>query len=137
MVCTAGRQDRDARTVLLATYLTTGVRFVFADGAFAGRLLDWAQQTLRTTLHILLKPAGQRGFAVIPRRWAVERTLACSPRTAPGPRLRTRPRRFRGHDLLGRDRHHHSTIRPRPTRNPKTPTRHPTRQLISQTRSDR
>jgi transposase len=77
MVCTAGRQDRDgAKTVLLAAYLTTGVRFVFADGAFAGRLLDWAQQTLRTTLHIVRKPAGQRGFAVIPRRWAVERTLA-------------------------------------------------------------
>jgi transposase len=29
-----------------------------------------------TTLHIVRKPAGQRGFAVIPRRWAVERTFA-------------------------------------------------------------
>jgi transposase len=77
MVCTAGRQDRDgAKAVLLATYLTTPVRFVFADGAFAGRLLDWAQTILATTLHIVRKPAGQRGFAVIPRRWAVERTLA-------------------------------------------------------------
>ena len=28
------------------------------------------------TLHIVRKPAGQRGFAVIPRRWAVERTFA-------------------------------------------------------------
>ncbi|MDT7663384.1 MAG: hypothetical protein QOD04_2940 [Pseudonocardiales bacterium] len=73
----AGRQDRDgAKTVLLATYLTTGVRFVFADGAFAGRLLDRAQTMLRTTLHIVRKPSGQHGFAVIPRRWAVERTLA-------------------------------------------------------------
>jgi transposase len=27
-------------------------------------------------LHIVRRPAGQRGFAVIPRRWAVERTLA-------------------------------------------------------------
>jgi transposase len=47
-----------------------------ADGAFAGRLLDWAQTLLRTALHIVRKPAGQRGFVVIPRRWAVERTLA-------------------------------------------------------------
>ena len=31
---------------------------------------------LRTTLHIVRKPADQRGFAVIPRRRAVERTLA-------------------------------------------------------------
>ena len=52
------------------------MRFVFADGAFAGRLLEWAQTLLGTTLHIVRKPAGQQGFAVIPRRWAVERTFA-------------------------------------------------------------
>jgi transposase len=70
-------QDRDgAKPVLLDTRLRTRVRFVFADGGFAGRLLDWAQTLLATTLHIVRKPAGQRGFAVIPRRWAVERTLA-------------------------------------------------------------
>jgi transposase len=77
VVLTAGVQDRDgAKPVLLETYLRTRVRFIFADGAFGGRLLDWAQTLLRTTLHIVRKPAGQRGFAVIPRRWAVERTLA-------------------------------------------------------------
>ncbi len=77
MVCTASRQDRDgAKTVLLATYLTTPVRFVFADAGFAGRLLDWAQTFLRTTVEVVRKPAGQRGFAVIPRRWVVERSLA-------------------------------------------------------------
>ena len=77
VVVTASMQDRDgAKPVLLETYLRTGVRFVFADGAFAGRLLDWAHTVLRTTLHIVRKPADQRGFAVIPRRWAVERTLA-------------------------------------------------------------
>jgi len=77
VVVTAGLQDRDgAKPVLLETYLRTRVRFVFADGAFAGRLLDWAQTLLRTTLHIVRKPAEQRGFAVIPRRWAVERTFA-------------------------------------------------------------
>jgi transposase len=77
VVVTASMQDRDgAKPVLLETYLRTGVRFVFADGAFAGRLLDWANTILATTLHIVRKPANQRGFAVIPRRWAVERTLA-------------------------------------------------------------
>ena len=70
-------QDRDgAKSALLDTYLRTPVRFVFADGGFAGRLVDWASQILRTTLHIVRKPADQRGFAVIPRRWAVERTFA-------------------------------------------------------------
>jgi transposase len=77
VVLSASVQDRDgAKSVLLDTYLRTRVRFVFADGGFAGRLLDWAQQLLRTTLHIVRKPAGQQGFAVIPRRWAVERTFA-------------------------------------------------------------
>ncbi len=59
-----------------AAYLLTPARFVFADGGLAGRLLDWAQTILRTTMHIVRKPADQRGFAVIPRRWAVERTFA-------------------------------------------------------------
>ena len=70
-------QDRDgAKSVLLDTYLRTPVRFVFADGGFAGRLLDWATRSCSPPLHIVRKPAGQRGFAVIPRRWAVERTFA-------------------------------------------------------------
>ena len=77
VVLAASVQDRDgAKSVLLDTYLRTPVRFVFADGGFAGRLLDWATQILRTTVHIVRKPAGQQGFAVIPRRWAVERTFA-------------------------------------------------------------
>jgi transposase len=77
VVVAASRQDRDgAKPVLLDTRLRTRVRYVFADGGFAGRLLDWAQNILATTLHIVRKPAGQQGFAVIPRRWAVERTFA-------------------------------------------------------------
>jgi transposase len=76
-VCTAGGQDRDgAKTILLATYLTTAVRSIVADGGFAGRPLDRAQTFLPTTLEVVGKPAGQRGFAVIPRRWAIERTFA-------------------------------------------------------------
>jgi transposase len=77
LVLSAAVQDRDgAKPALLQAYLLTPVRFIFADGGFAGRLLDWTQQVLATTLHIVRKPADQRGFAVIPRRWAVERTFA-------------------------------------------------------------
>lgn len=76
-VLAASVQDRDgAKSILLDTYLRTPVRYIFADGGFAGRLLEWATQILRTTLHIVRKPADQRGFAVLPRRWAVERTLS-------------------------------------------------------------
>jgi hypothetical protein len=68
MVCTASRQDRDgAKTIPLATYPTTRVRFVFADAGFAERLVEWARTVLRTTVAMVRKPAGQRGFAVIPR----------------------------------------------------------------------
>jgi hypothetical protein len=43
---------------------------------FAGRFVDWARDTLKTTVEIVRKPTEQRGFAVHPRRWVVERTLA-------------------------------------------------------------
>jgi transposase len=77
VVCAAGVQDRDgAKGVLLSLYLITPVRLVFADGGFAGRLVDWAAQILRTTIELVRRPTGQRGFAVIPRRWVVERTFA-------------------------------------------------------------
>ncbi|MEU7884240.1 hypothetical protein AB0B54_01950 [Microbispora bryophytorum] len=38
--------------------------------------MDWARDTLRTTLEIVRKPADQQGFSVISRRWVAERTLA-------------------------------------------------------------
>jgi len=38
------------------------VRFFFADGGFAGRLLEWASQILRSTIEIVRKPAGQQGL---------------------------------------------------------------------------
>ncbi|MCX5064661.1 IS5 family transposase [Micromonospora lupini] len=76
-VLAASWQDRDGgKTALLGMYLTSPVRHVFADQGFAGRFVDWARDTLRTTVEIVRKPAGQRGFAVHPRRWVVERTLA-------------------------------------------------------------
>ncbi|MEW1583949.1 transposase [Micromonospora vinacea] len=71
------RQDRDgAKGALLATYAATSIRHVFADSGFAGRLVDWARDLLRTTVEIVRKPADQNGFVVHPRRWVVERTLA-------------------------------------------------------------
>jgi transposase len=77
VVLAASVQDRDgAKTTLLSMYAAVPVRFVFADGGFAGRLVEWAKAILRTTLHIVRKPEGQQGFVLIPRRWPVERTFA-------------------------------------------------------------
>ncbi|MFD6754875.1 IS5 family transposase [Micromonospora gifhornensis] len=76
-VMAASVQDRDgAKTTLLSAYLLTPVRFVYADAGFAGTLVDWCQRILRTTLEIVRKAPGQKGFAVIARRWVVERSLA-------------------------------------------------------------
>ncbi len=76
-VLAASWQDRDgAKTALLGAYMISPIRHVYADQGFAGRLVDWTRDTLRTTLEIVRKPAEQRGFAVHPRRWVVERTLA-------------------------------------------------------------
>jgi transposase len=77
VVLAASVQDRDgANTALLHMYLAAPIRFVYADGGFGGKLLHWATSILRTSLHIVRKPEGQQGFAVIPRRWAVQQTLA-------------------------------------------------------------
>lgn len=76
-VLAASWQDRDgAKGALVAAYAATPIRYVFADQGFAGRLVDWCQHVLHTTLEIVRKPADQEGFVVHPRRWVVERTLA-------------------------------------------------------------
>jgi hypothetical protein len=73
----ASVHDRDgAKTTLLSMVHTVGVRFVLADGGFAGVLVDWWRRILATTLEIVRKPAVQKGFVLIPRRWPVERTFA-------------------------------------------------------------
>lgn len=38
--------------------------------------MTFARQFLRITLQIVRKPAGQRTFEVLSRRWVVERTLS-------------------------------------------------------------
>jgi len=73
----ASVQDRDgAKTTLLSMYLFTPVGFVYANAGFAGMLVDWCQRILRTVLEIVRKAPDRKGFAVIPRRWVVERSLA-------------------------------------------------------------
>jgi hypothetical protein len=67
----------DGCSALLGTYLSTRrCRFVFADAGFAGRLVEWARRVLGVIVDIVRKPEGQKGFSVLPRRWAAERSLA-------------------------------------------------------------
>jgi transposase len=77
-VTAASVQDRDGgRDVLKRLHQAQpGVRHVFADGGYAGRLVAVAKSAWAITVELVRKPAGQRGFAVLPRRWVVERTFA-------------------------------------------------------------
>ena len=49
---------------------------VFADGNYDGPLVEWAKNCYGYELEIVVKPKGQTGFSVLPRRWVVERTFA-------------------------------------------------------------
>jgi len=78
IITTASVQDRDgARTVLERLRFTMpSVVLVWADGGYAGKLIEWAERLLRVTVEIVRKPAGLHTFQVLPRRWVVERTFA-------------------------------------------------------------
>ncbi len=78
LVTAASVQDRDGARPLLAKMAAAceRVRLVWADGGYAGKLLDWARDTLHLRVQIVKRSDDQVGFVVLPRRWVVERTLA-------------------------------------------------------------
>jgi transposase len=78
LVTGAHVQDRDAGHLLMWIIRTVfpTIRLVWADGGYAGKLVDYAATTLGITVQIVSKLAGQVGFVVLPRRWCVERTFS-------------------------------------------------------------
>jgi transposase len=78
VVTAASVQDRDGARPALSALATAFpmVSLVWADGGYAGKLVEWAKATARIVLEIVRKREGQRTFEVLPRRWVVERTLA-------------------------------------------------------------
>jgi transposase len=79
VIVTAGSvQDRDGgRGILkLLKGLLPSVRHVFADGSYQGQLIAIAKQAWEIVVEVVKKPAEQIGFAVLPRRWVVERTFS-------------------------------------------------------------
>lgn len=77
LVTAASVQDRDGARPLLE--LLAGschrIRLVWADGGYAGKLLEWARTRVRITVAIVKRSDDASGFQVLPRRWVVERTL--------------------------------------------------------------
>ncbi|MET9428521.1 IS5 family transposase [Streptomyces sp. NPDC003036] len=76
-VTPADMTDRDAARELLWRLRLTQPQItqVWADSAYAGQLVTWADDRLWLTLRTLSRPKGAKGFVVVPRRWKVERTI--------------------------------------------------------------
>jgi transposase len=73
----ASQQDRVGVGPVLAEAgrRQPGLRVVWADGGYSGPLAAGAAPP-DCRLQLVAKPAGQKTFAVLPRRWVVERTFA-------------------------------------------------------------
>ncbi|GAA5532819.1 IS5 family transposase [Deinococcus aluminii] len=81
-VTTGSVQDRDGGPTLLsyARRRFRRLRLVWADGGYAGKLVEWVTTRLGWTLEIVKREPEQRGFVVLKRRWVVERSLAWATR---------------------------------------------------------
>jgi len=78
VVHAANIQDRDGAKLVLRK-LAGGfsrLSLIWADGGYAGKLIDWAFNFGRWLLQIVERNKDVKGFAVLPRRWVVERTFS-------------------------------------------------------------
>ena len=71
-------QDRDGARLVLAKLLGRFPRLevIWADAAYAGRLVAWAWATGGWLLRVVRRTPDSHQFEVLTRRWVVERTLA-------------------------------------------------------------
>ena len=78
VVHAADIQDRDGARLVLSKLKDRFSRLslIWADGGYAGRLLDWAMEFGNWLLQIVKRSDDMQGFEVLPRRWVVERTLS-------------------------------------------------------------
>ncbi|MDQ8209895.1 transposase, partial [Coraliomargarita sp. SDUM461003] len=76
----ANIQDRDGAKLLLEllTNRFSWLKLIWADGGYAGKLVQWVRQLQRKRpiqLDIVRRSDDTRGFKVLPKRWIVERTF--------------------------------------------------------------
>ena len=78
VVHSAAIQDRYEAKLLFfkAAALFPTISLVWADGGYAGQLIEWLNRWCGWVLEIVRKPDNQVGFQLLPRRWVVERTFA-------------------------------------------------------------
>ena len=76
VVTVASVQDRDgAKFVFADATDQSRLQKVWADGGYRGKLIQWTKQHHDLELEIVNRPANQKGFVVLSKRWIVERTF--------------------------------------------------------------
>jgi putative transposase len=80
VVHAANIQDRDGAKILLGLVREKflRLRLIWADGGYAGKLLQWVcalRHSNPLKLEIVKRSDQRKGFYVLPRRWVVERTF--------------------------------------------------------------
>jgi putative transposase len=70
-------QDRDGAKLVLtrAREWAPRLQLLWADRGYAGPLVAWALAVCGWALTIVRKPAGTKGWLLLPKRWVVERTF--------------------------------------------------------------
>lgn len=76
-VTPANVQDPTAAPDVLEAAKERAMNLIHAwgDGRYGGKLIGWALDSLGITIEVVSRPAGSRGFVLLPRRWVVERTF--------------------------------------------------------------
>lgn len=71
-------QDRDGACGMFQklSELLTRLKLIWADGGYAGELVELARTWWRYTLTIVKRTDDMKGFVLLSRHWVVERTLA-------------------------------------------------------------
>ena len=77
MVHAASLQDRDGAKLVFEKIKDrfTRLKLIWADGAYAGQLVEWVKNTCGWLLEIVKRNPEAKGFQLLPRRWVVERTF--------------------------------------------------------------
>jgi putative transposase len=78
VVHVANIQDRDGAKLAFMQLLAKfpGIKLIWADGGYAGKLVNWAKAFGGWALQIVKRPEEAKGFVLLKRRWVVERTFA-------------------------------------------------------------
>ena len=77
VVHAANVQDRDGAKLVLGKLrgLYPRLKLIWADGGYAGKLVDWTKTLGGWVLEIVKRSDDVIGFVVLPKRWIVERTF--------------------------------------------------------------